>query len=99
MREASKGKEEANDVYTPLHFSPLPSPTSLAADTRRDSIKDKIILEEAYRANPKPDKKTRRTIVDRVSLNEKEVQVRLTLYIDVAYLSRQASHQPALTFS
>ncbi len=39
------------------------------------SAKDKAILEEAYAANPKPDKTARLAIVNRVSLNEKEVQV------------------------
>lgn len=40
------------------------------------SAKDKVILESAYNANPKPDKAARLDIVKRVSLNEKEVQVR-----------------------
>lgn len=40
------------------------------------SAKDKAILEAAYNANPKPDKAARLDIVKRVSLNEKEVQVR-----------------------
>lgn len=44
----------------------------------KSSAKDKMILEEAYRSNPKPDKQARQDIVDRVSLNEKEVQVCLT---------------------
>ena len=39
------------------------------------SAKDKTILEAAYKANPKPDKAARLEIVERVSLNEKEVQV------------------------
>lgn len=34
-----------------------------------------MILEEAYSNNPKPDKQARLEIVQRVSLNEKEVQV------------------------
>lgn len=34
-----------------------------------------MILEEAYRNNHKPDKQARLEIVERVSLNEKEVQV------------------------
>ena len=42
---------------------------------RLDSTKDKLILEEAYSINPKPDKQARLEIVNRVSLNEKEVQV------------------------
>lgn len=41
------------------------------------SAKDKAILEAAYNANPKPDKAARLDIVKRVSLNEKEVQVRV----------------------
>lgn len=43
----------------------------------RSSAKDKAILEAAYNANPKPDKAARLDIVKRVSLNEKEVQVRI----------------------
>ena len=44
--------------------------------------KDKVILEEAYRSNPKPDKHARQQLVDRVSLSEKEVQVRpATIYM------------------
>lgn len=34
-----------------------------------------MILEDAYNSNPKPDKQARLDIVQRVSLNEKEVQV------------------------
>lgn len=34
-----------------------------------------MILEDAYTSNPKPDKQARLEIVQRVSLNEKEVQV------------------------
>ena len=36
---------------------------------------DKMILEEAYSNNAKPDKQARLDIVSNVSLNEKEVQV------------------------
>ncbi|OAQ72751.1 homeobox transcription factor [Pochonia chlamydosporia 170] len=42
---------------------------------KRTAAKDKMVLEEAYRNNPKPDKQARQDIVDRVSLNEKEVQI------------------------
>ncbi|TQV97257.1 homeobox transcription factor [Cordyceps javanica] len=42
---------------------------------KRTAAKDKMILEEAYKANPKPDKQARLDIVNRVSLNEKEVQI------------------------
>jgi hypothetical protein len=35
-----------------------------------------MILEDSYKNNPKPDKQARLDIVNRVSLNEKEVQVR-----------------------
>ena len=41
------------------------------------SAQDKTILEDAYNANPKPDKAARLNIVNRVTLNEKEVQVSL----------------------
>ncbi|SPJ78040.1 related to LIM homeobox protein [Fusarium torulosum] len=42
---------------------------------KRTAAKDKMILEEAYSSNPKPDKQARLDIVQRVSLNEKEVQI------------------------
>ncbi|KAK0392482.1 hypothetical protein NLU13_1977 [Sarocladium strictum] len=42
---------------------------------KRTAAKDKMILEEAYNRNPKPDKQARLDIVQRVSLNEKEVQI------------------------
>jgi hypothetical protein len=42
---------------------------------KRTAAKDKTILEEAYLSNPKPDKQARLDIVERVSLNEKEVQI------------------------
>jgi hypothetical protein len=48
-----------------------------------------MILEEAYSNNPKPDKQARLEIVQRVSLNEKEVQVRCRLYSLYIKLSRQ----------
>ncbi|PFH55097.1 hypothetical protein XA68_10752 [Ophiocordyceps unilateralis] len=42
---------------------------------KRTAAKDKVILEEAYQNNPKPDKQARLAIVERVTLNEKEVQI------------------------
>ncbi|KAF7563509.1 hypothetical protein G7046_g632 [Stylonectria norvegica] len=42
---------------------------------KRTAAKDKMILEESYSSNPKPDKQARLEIVQRVSLNEKEVQI------------------------
>lgn len=44
------------------------------------SAQDKTILENAYSTNPKPDKAARLDIVNRVTLNEKEVQVSLGLH-------------------
>lgn len=41
-----------------------------------NSAQDKMILEEAYKNNSKPDKQARLALVERVSLTEKEVQVR-----------------------
>lgn len=58
-------------------------------DTPRNRARDKEILEAAYNANPKPDKAARLAIVNRVSLNEKEVQVGTSLV--------QASALPRLT--
>lgn len=53
---------------------------ALRTVTDRDFVgwcraKDKMILEEAYSSNDKPDKQARLEIVKRVELNEKEVQV------------------------
>ncbi|RCI15493.1 hypothetical protein L249_3393 [Ophiocordyceps polyrhachis-furcata BCC 54312] len=42
---------------------------------KRTATKDKAILEEAYKNDPKPDKEARSAIVERVTLNEKEVQI------------------------
>ncbi|KAK6843568.1 homeobox transcription factor [Apiospora arundinis] len=42
---------------------------------KRTTAQDKTILEDAYNANPKPDKAARLNIVSRVTLNEKEVQI------------------------
>ncbi len=40
---------------------------------------DQAILEAEYKQNPKPNKAARAEIVEKVSLNEKEVQVRISL--------------------
>ncbi|KAH8675968.1 hypothetical protein BX600DRAFT_191016 [Xylariales sp. PMI_506] len=42
---------------------------------KRTTSQDKAILEAAYISNPKPDKAARLELVERVSLNEKEVQI------------------------
>ncbi|KAM0329781.1 hypothetical protein ACHAQA_003945 [Verticillium albo-atrum] len=42
---------------------------------KRTAAKDKSILEDSYQTNPKPDKTARQELVQRVSLNEKEVQI------------------------
>ncbi|KAL7955089.1 hypothetical protein V8C34DRAFT_292639 [Trichoderma compactum] len=61
--------------------SALPTVSSPTTDKhpkgkrKRTATKDKLILEEAYSINPKPDKQARLEIVNRVSLNEKEVQI------------------------
>ena len=39
------------------------------------SPEDQAILEAEYQQNPKPDKAARLTIVEKVALGEKEVQV------------------------
>ena len=41
------------------------------------SRQDHAILEAEYQKNPRPDKATRASIVERVSMTEKEVQVRV----------------------
>lgn len=48
-----------------------------------------MILEEAYSSNPKPDKQARLDIVQRVSLNEKEVQVWQTQWSTLEFLPYQ----------
>lgn len=48
----------------------------LANNTCCISPEDHAILEAEYRRNPKPDKAARASIVSRVALGEKEVQVR-----------------------
>ncbi|GFP58124.1 hypothetical protein ACSS6W_006936 [Trichoderma asperelloides] len=64
-----------------LAQSALPAISSPTTDKhpkgkrKRTATKDKMILEEAYSINPKPDKQARLEIVNRVSLNEKEVQI------------------------
>lgn len=65
-----------------LHTTANAQPDMHAQNTANPclSAKDKAILEAAYNANPKPDKPARLDIVKRVSLNEKEVQVRRTRF-------------------
>ncbi|KAL7925013.1 hypothetical protein ACQKWADRAFT_284792 [Trichoderma austrokoningii] len=64
-------------VPMPGQSAPGSSPTDKhpKGKRKRTATKDKMILEEAYSVNPKPDKQARLEIVNRVSLNEKEVQV------------------------
>lgn len=67
-------------TYTLLGFNinfnwPMMDVKQLTCYSSSISTKDKLILEEAYSINPKPDKQARLEIVNRVSLNEKEVQV------------------------
>jgi hypothetical protein len=51
-----------------------------------------MILEEAYTTNPKPDKQARFDIVQRVSMTEKEVQVRNRRCLQLAvFAARNAS--------
>jgi hypothetical protein len=44
---------------------------------KRCSTEDQVILEEAYKRDPKPDKAARQDLVQQVALGEKEVQVGL----------------------
>lgn len=83
VRAPPQGQEEENRVR--LHVAHPPRDLVDAVRERPMltdtswcfSAKDKAILEAAYNANPKPDKAARLDIVKRVSLNEKEVQVRV----------------------
>lgn len=69
--------------FAPQTLPPLADAASTPPQTekhpkgkrKRTAAKDKMILEEAYSSNPKPDKQARLEIVQRVSLNEKEVQI------------------------
>ena len=50
------------------------------------SPEDHAILEAEYQRNPKPDKAARASIVNRVALGEKEVQVRVELSVTISSL-------------
>ncbi len=54
------------------------------------SPQDQAILEAEYKQNPKPNKAARAVIVEKVSLNEKEVQVSNKL-TDAAVMISDAS--------
>lgn len=56
----------------------IPNPKAIVQLTRNNIIyskEDHAVLEEEYQRDPKPDKATRTSIVERVTLGEKEVQV------------------------
>ncbi|KAM0564085.1 hypothetical protein ACHAPJ_000294 [Fusarium lateritium] len=86
-RHAASGLGHHDLAVTPQSLPPLADATSTApmsapesekhpkGKRKRTAAKDKMILEEAYSSNPKPDKQARLDIVQRVSLNEKEVQI------------------------
>ncbi|KAI9819709.1 MAG: hypothetical protein M1832_003943 [Thelocarpon impressellum] len=60
----------------PRNLPPDVDNKSLARQKRRrTSPEDQAILEEEYRRNPKPDKAARMSLVSRVALGEKEVQI------------------------
>ncbi|KAL7935224.1 hypothetical protein V8C35DRAFT_298850 [Trichoderma chlorosporum] len=82
LRHVSSPSPIRTSEYMPgLAQSALPTVSSPTTDKhpkgkrKRTATKDKLILEEAYSINPKPDKQARLEIVNRVSLNEKEVQI------------------------
>ncbi|KAK7430851.1 hypothetical protein QQZ08_002640 [Neonectria magnoliae] len=85
-QHAGSSSARHDESFTPQTLPPLASAahnTRPASETekhpkgkrKRTAAKDKMILEEAYSNNPKPDKQARLEIVQRVSLNEKEVQI------------------------
>jgi hypothetical protein len=86
-RHATSALSQHDVAVTPQSLPPLADATGntnmSAPDSekhpkgkrKRTVAKDKMILEEAYSSNPKPDKQARLDIVQRVSLNEKEVQI------------------------
>lgn len=61
----------------PFNFVEAGEPYSLWINTNISiSPSDQAILETEYKSNPKPSKAARAEIVEKVTLNEKEVQVR-----------------------
>ncbi|KAF6844419.1 homeobox transcription factor [Colletotrichum musicola] len=70
----SGGRSTSTDVLK-ADVSTAESEKHPRGKRKRTAAKDKTILENAYLANPKPDKTARLDIVKRVSLNEKEVQI------------------------
>ncbi|RGP62480.1 hypothetical protein FLONG3_10209 [Fusarium longipes] len=86
-RHATSAPSQHDVAVTPQSLPPLATATGNSTMSAPDSekhpkgkrkrtvAKDKMILEEAYSSNPKPDKQARLDIVQRVSLNEKEVQI------------------------
>jgi hypothetical protein len=57
------------------------------------SPEDHAILEAEYRKNPKPDKAARASIVSRVALGEKEVQVRVSGRVFVSSFSNNITRR------
>jgi hypothetical protein len=62
-----------------------------AANTIASSPKDQAILEAEYKQNPKPNKAARAEIVEKVDLNEKEVQVGIYFVFVATWLKRVIS--------
>ena len=58
------------------------------------SPEDQAILEAAYNRDPKPDKKGRLDLVERVTLDEKEVQVCYS--VEIAIIRASADNNPDL---
>ncbi|KAK1832917.1 pah4 homeobox protein encoded by the pah4 protein [Podospora conica] len=85
LPQAAHGRPSSPSSSAGLPSSPSPrsTPFTPCEDTerhpkgkrKRTTASDKTILESAYAENPKPDKAARVAIVNRVSLNEKEVQI------------------------
>lgn len=76
-----------------LHFICIPPPSKLHPDYINSAFRlhshhwlqcarpeDQAILEAEYKRNPKPNKAARADIVEKVTLNEKEVQVSIAIY-------------------
>ncbi|KAF9773775.1 hypothetical protein IL306_008362 [Fusarium sp. DS 682] len=86
-KHASSAPSHHGTAVTPQNLPPLADASANSAVSAPDSekhpkgkrkrttAKDKMVLEEAYSTNPKPDKQARLDIVQRVSLSEKEVQI------------------------
>ncbi|KAK8048913.1 homeobox transcription factor [Apiospora phragmitis] len=76
LHQHSPGPSPTTSVHDRIEDRRASQDTSFQSSmSDPESAQDKTILENAYSTNPKPDKAARLDIVNRVTLNEKEVQI------------------------